>query len=259
MRIGVFLPSDDPAGIAAAARHAEESGLDSVWSTDHLIASGPILDSSVVLAAAAGATTRVTLGYGVLLLALRRVAVAAKQISTLQLVSGDRVVLGVGTGNPAHGDAGWRAAGASFADRGRHTDEALRVLPALVTGRSAVVEDGLEIALEPGSPMPPVLVGGDGARARRRAAEFGDGWISVASTPDRVAAGLADLRAAAAARGRPVPGATVVAPILDGSVRRAAGQLAAYAEAGAEELVLAPDPEGWRRGYDVAAELRSLH
>ena len=70
-----------------------------------------MLDSTVVLATAAAVTERITIGYGVMLLALRPVAWAAKQISSLQYVSGERVVLGVGTGNPAHGDIGWRAAG----------------------------------------------------------------------------------------------------------------------------------------------------
>jgi alkanesulfonate monooxygenase SsuD/methylene tetrahydromethanopterin reductase-like flavin-dependent oxidoreductase (luciferase family) len=139
IEIGVILPpsTPDPAqpilgDVRESARFAEEAGLDSVWSTDHVIASAPILDSTVVLATAAAVTGRVKIGFGVMLLALRPVAWAAKQISTLQYVSGERVLLGVGTGNPAHGDTGWRAVGASYADRGRRTDDALAVLPDLV-------------------------------------------------------------------------------------------------------------------------------
>ncbi|MFF5987228.1 LLM class flavin-dependent oxidoreductase [Prauserella flavalba] len=256
MKIGVFLPGQVPEEIPASARYAEEAGLESVWATDQLVASGPILDSTVALATAAAVTERITIGYGVLLLALRRVAAAAKQISSLQLVSGGRLAVGVGTGNPAHGDTGWRAAGTSLAGRGRRTDEALRVLPALVTGQRTVLDDGLEVALAPGSPMPPVLVGGNGERAWRRAAEFGDGWISIASTPGDVAAGLATLGDLAAKHGRPVPRATVVAPALDGSPARAAEQLAAYADAGTERVILAPGDD-WRAGHDFAAEVRA--
>ena len=159
-----------------------------------------MLDSSVVLATAAAVTERITIGYGVMLLALRTPAWAAKQISTLQHVSGNRVALGVGTGNPVHGDIGWRAAGMSFADRGRRTDESLRVLPALVTGQPAVLGDGLEVTLSPGSVMPPVLIAGNGDRALRRAAAFGDGWISIALPPEEVAVGPGR---AGRARGRP--------------------------------------------------------
>ena len=140
-----------------------------------------------------------------MLLALRTPAWAAKQISTLQHVSGNRIALGVGTGNPAHGDIGWRAAGMSFADRGRRTDESLQVLPALVTGQPAVLGDGLEVTLSPGAPMPPVLIAGNGERAMRRAAAYGDGWISVGLRPEEVASSLSALGELAAGYGRPMP------------------------------------------------------
>jgi alkanesulfonate monooxygenase SsuD/methylene tetrahydromethanopterin reductase-like flavin-dependent oxidoreductase (luciferase family) len=264
IKIGVILPAStpDPANpiigdIRASARFAEQAGLDSVWTTDHLVASAPMLDSTVVLATAAAVTERITIGYGVMLLALRPVAWAAKQISTLQHVSGDRIALGVGTGNPAHGDIGWRAAGMSFADRGRRTDESLLVLPALVTGEPAALGDGLEVTLSPGAVMPPVLIAGNGDRALRRAAVYGDGWISVALSPQEVAAGLSALGELAAGHGRPVPRATVVGPVLDGDRGKAAAQLAAYAEAGAERVILIPSGD-WQRDYEHAAELRAL-
>ncbi|KAA2252163.1 LLM class flavin-dependent oxidoreductase [Solihabitans fulvus] len=263
MEIGVFLPTSAPgpgqpvAGdVRASARFAEDSGLESVWSTDHLIASAPMLDSTVALATAAAVTERLKIGYGVLLLALRPVAWAAKQISTLQQLSDGRLALGVGTGNPAHGDIGWRAAGASFEDRGRRTDEALRVLPDLVAGRASVLEDGLEVTLAPGSAMPPVLVAGTGPKAMRRAAAHGDGWIPIGLSPDEVAAGVTELAGLAAARGRTGPRATVVAPALDTDPGRAAAQLSAYAAAGAERVILAPTGAGWRPDYEFAANVR---
>jgi alkanesulfonate monooxygenase SsuD/methylene tetrahydromethanopterin reductase-like flavin-dependent oxidoreductase (luciferase family) len=261
IKVGVILPAStpDPAhpilgDIRASARLAEHLGLDSVWTTDHLIASAPMLDSSVVLATAAAVTERITIGYGVMLLALRTPAWAAKQISTLQHVSGNRVALGVGTGNPVHGDIGWRAAGMSFADRGRRTDESLRVLPALVSGEPAVLGDGLEVTLAPGSVMPPVLIAGNGDRAMRRAAEFGDGWMAIAVPAEEVAASLSALGALAAGFGRPVPRLTVVGPVLDADPGKAAAQLAAYAEAGTERVILIPTGD-WQRDYERAGEL----
>lgn len=261
--IGVILPTStpDPAqpilgDVRASARFAEEVGLNSVWSTDHLVASGPMLDSTVVLAAAAAATERITIGFGVMLLALRPVAWAAKQVSTLQHVSNDRVVLGVGTGNPAHGDIGWRAAGVSFEDRGRLLDEALQVLPNLVAGRSTVLDD-TEVRLAPGSTVPPVLVAGNGKKALQRTAAYGDGWISVGLSPDDVAAGLRELGELAGDRGRPDLRATVVAPILDADPRKAAAQLSAYADAGTERVILPPTGPDWQRTYESAAKLRA--
>ncbi|MFE7742645.1 LLM class flavin-dependent oxidoreductase [Nocardia sp. NPDC057455] len=264
MEIGIILPTStpDPAqpilgDVRAAARLAEQGGLDSVWSADHLVASAPILDSTVVLATAAAATDRIRIGYGVLLLALRPVAWAAKQIATLQYVSGDRLILGVGTGNPAHGDAGWRAAGASFAERGRRTDEALRVLPGLVAGHATVLPDGTEITLTPGATMPPVLVAGDGERARRRAAAYAEGWIAIGLAPNRVRASVAELTTLAAEYGRPPLSVTIVAPSLATDPGQAAEQLAAYAEAGAARVVLAPSGAQWQAGYEFAAKIKA--
>ncbi|MEU6188848.1 LLM class flavin-dependent oxidoreductase [Nocardia sp. NPDC047038] len=263
LEIGIILPTStpDPAkpilgDVRAAARLAEASGLDSVWSTDHLVASAPILDSTVVLATAAAATDRIRIGYGVMLLALRPVAWAAKQIATLQYVSGDRLILGVGTGNPAHGDVGWRAAGASFAERGRRTDEALSLLPDLVAGRPVVLPDGTEVALAPGATMPPVLVAGDAERARRRAAAYAEGWVAIGLEPSEIGAHVAELSALAAEYGRPPLTVTVVAPPLATDPGQAAEQLSAYAEAGAARVVLAlPGPE-WQAGYEFAAKIK---
>lgn len=243
--------------VRASARLAEELNLDSVWSTDHVIASAPILDSSVVLATAAAVTDRITIGYGVMILALRPVAWAAKQITTLQYVSGNRIVLGVGTGNPAHGDIGWRAAGVPFKDRGRRTDEALQVLPALVTGQSATLAPDLEAAIAPGSVMPPVLIAGNGDRALRRAAAYGDGWLSIGLPPEGVAAGLATLGQLAAEHDRPVPSASVVGPALDSDPGKAAAQLAAYAAAGTERVILAPSGTDWQRDYEFAGQVQA--
>lgn len=263
LEIGVILPTSSPeAGrailgdVRESARFAEEMGLDSVWSTDHLIASAPMLDSSVVLATAAAVTERITVGFNVMLLALRPVAWAAKQVNTLQIVSNNRLVLGVGTGNPAHGDVGWRAAGVEFADRGRLTDEALEVLPELIAGKPAVLADGLEARLSPGSAVPPIVVAGNGARAHRRAARYGNGWATIAMTPDEVRANLDRINELAAELNRPALRATVVAPQLDADSHRAAEQLAEYAEAGTERVILPPSGD-WHRDYEHAAALRA--
>ena len=264
VEIGVILPTSTPdperpilGDVRASARFAEEVGLESIWSTDHVIASAPILDSTVVLAAAAAVTERISIGFGVLLLALRPVVWAAKQISTLQYTSGGRLLLGVGTGNPVHGDVGWRAAGMSYQDRGRRTDEALRVLPALVTGQATVLDTDLEVRLAPGSSMPPVLVAGNGAKALHRAAKYGDGWVSIGLSPDDVAAGVATLAELAARHDRPTPRATVVGPTLDTDPRKAAARLSAYAAAGTQRVILAPTGADWQRGYEFAATVRA--
>lgn len=264
LELGVILPTSSPdsgqpilGDVRQSARFAEEAGIDSVWATDHLIASAPMLDSGIALATAAGATERIGIGFDVMLLALRRTAWAAKQISSLQHVSGGRLTLGVGTGNPAHGDIGWRAAGLPYEGRGRRTDEALRILPDLVAGRPATLEDGTEVVLEPGATMPPVLIAGNGGVAKRRAARFGDGWIPLLLSPQELAADMAELKALAELEGRPAPAATVVGPRLDtGDPRAAADRLVEYARVGAERVILVPTGPDWKRDYEFAATVR---
>jgi len=264
IKLGVILPTSTPdptqpilGDVRASARLAEEAGLDSVWSTDHLVASAPIMDAAVVLATAAAVTDRITIGFGVMLLALRPAAWAAKQVSSLQRVSGNRIALGVGTGNPAHGDIGWRAAGVPFRDRGRRTDEALRVLPALVTGQPAVLGDGLEVTLAPGSPMPPVIVAGNGDG--RCAGPRPTATAGCASACRPRASPRASRRSAglAAERGRPVPRVTVVGPVLGPGPGTAAARLGAYAAAGAERVIIVPSAAGWERDCAFAGELRA--
>lgn len=251
LEFGVILPTStpDPAkpiigDVRESARYAEEVGLDSVWSTDHLIASAPMLESSVVLATAAAVTERITIGYNVMLLALRPVAWAAKQISTLQHVSGNRLVLGVGTGNPAHGDVGWRAAEVEYSERGRLTDDALAVLPGLIAGTDP------DFAIAPGAEVPPIFVAGGGARAQRRAAKYADGWATIALPPAEVRANLEQINQLA--DGKHLK-ATVVAPQLTGDPLK---QLAAYEAAGTERIIL-PPTGNWRDDYDAAATLRT--
>ena len=183
MNVGITLPA--AANPGAFAKHAENVGLESVWTGDHLISLAPKLDSTLLLAQAAATTTRLRLGFGVLILALRPVAWAAKQIATLQNLSGDRVVLGVGTGGAIHGDAAWRAVGEPYEERTPRTYAALATLPALVTGRPTTV-DGEKVTLAPGATMPPILIGG-GLPAMRRAARHGYGWYPAFLPPPSLA------------------------------------------------------------------------
>ena len=96
LEIGVILPSVDVQrreglDLAAAARHAEEVGLDSAWHGDHLAVGRDVLDSTVALAVAATATRRIAIGTSVFVPALRPLVWAAKQVGSLMWVSGGRL------------------------------------------------------------------------------------------------------------------------------------------------------------------------
>ncbi|MFI0353469.1 LLM class flavin-dependent oxidoreductase [Actinomadura sp. 9N407] len=291
MKVGVNLPSagvGQAAGVAAHAKHAEDVGLESVWVGDHLIAKDrPFLDSTLRLATAAAVTERVRIGFGVMILALRPVAWAAKQVASLQHLSGDRVLLGVGAGGSVHGDAGWRAVGVPYGERGARTDAALELLPGLVMGETTKVA-GEEVTLSPGATMPPVVIGG-GPATLRRAARFGDEWYPAFSEPAQVAEGARRLAELAAEYGRPAPRLTVGVSVglgdvpaeridaqvrgltdygmtedeargalVTGSPEQAAERFGLLAEAGAHRVIAMPFLDDPMRQTELLGEVAAL-
>jgi alkanesulfonate monooxygenase SsuD/methylene tetrahydromethanopterin reductase-like flavin-dependent oxidoreductase (luciferase family) len=194
--------------VVAAARHAEALGFESAWAVDQLVAGtgAPFLDSTVALAAAAAATTRILLGYGVMILPLRPEAWAAKQVASLQQVSGGRVLFGVGVGGDRH-DLSWAAAGVPKTERGRRTDAALAVVPDLIAGRPARVGDRT-VELSPGVPVPPILVGGMSDAAVERTVRGAHGWFALPLPVDQLRPFVERLRDRAEEVGRPAPAIT---------------------------------------------------
>lgn len=223
-RWGVLLPTFDPLRtgrtppVAAAAADAERLGFDAVWVGDHLLCPAPVLDAAMCLASAATVTERVDLGFSVMLLALRPPAWAAKQIATLQALSGGRVRLGVGVGGEFPQE--FAAAGVPVRERGRRLDAALTQLPALLAGRAG---------LEPAMPVPPVLVGGRSDAALLRAARFGDAWLPMWVSPKTVARRAEQLSELAAEHGRPAPALALLLGVhVDEDVARGRAQAEAH-------------------------------
>ena len=216
--MGVFLPTMSPAGVVPAdvvdaARHAEALGFESVWVVDQLVAGSgapALIDSIVALSAVAGATDRIRLGLGVMIVPLRPVAWVAKQVGSLQHVSGGRVLFGAGVGGDRHGRS-WSAAGVSRAERAARTDAALAVLPDLLAGKPAALPDvagAPVVQLSPGVDAPPILVGGASDAALRRAVRHGDGWFALPAPPEAARPSVERLVQLAADTDRPVPSVT---------------------------------------------------
>lgn len=202
-----------------------------MWVADVILGDGtPALEAVTTLAAVAGATEQVRIGFSTVVIHVREPIWLGTQVATLQLLSGDRLLLGVGVGGFPHCSF-WQALRIPSRERGRRTDNTLSVLPGLVTGqptRLPDADDGIEVTLAPPAPMPPVLVGGNSAAAIRRAARFGDGWFPSLIGPLALAERTEELAQAASAYGRPCPQITVGGHTTVGdpaSVREAREQL----------------------------------
>lgn len=212
-RWGIMLPSFDPYRrgsfpLVQAARRAEALGFDSGWVGDHLSYYPPTLEPACALAACAAVTDRILLGTGVMLLALRNPAWAAKQIASLDALAPGRIVLGVGAGG--EGEAEFQAAGVPLVARGRRLNEAIEVVTRLLAGEEVDYEGPIGPIriprLEPvPRRLPPVVVGGRSDAALDRAGRVGDGWMGVWMSPERLASTRDQLQRRADAYGRPLP------------------------------------------------------
>jgi probable F420-dependent oxidoreductase len=183
----------DPGVYRELAQTAEALGYDSIWAGDHISYRNPILDVVVALTTFAAVTERITIGAGVVLLPLRHPSVVAKEFSSLDYVSGGRLILGVGVGGEGAKD--FEAVGVPVGERGARTNEAMRALRALFDGTGTFsgryfAFEGIEIEPGPAQPGgPPLWVGGRSEAAIERAATLGDGWIPLWVSPERFAAG----------------------------------------------------------------------
>ncbi len=209
----------DLAGVLEGGREAERLGYESVWVGEHVVLVDPqappspqpptaaMLDPIVVLGHLAGATTHLRLATGIVVLPLRNPVVLAKQLASLDVVSGGRVTLGIGVG---YVPGEFEAVGVPFGRRGRITDEAIDAMRSLWCDDHPAAEGeffsfaGVQSYPRPVQPGGvPVVGSGMSPGALRRSAERCDGWygffLDVAGT-ERV---LQQLRAIPRGAGRP--------------------------------------------------------
>jgi alkanesulfonate monooxygenase SsuD/methylene tetrahydromethanopterin reductase-like flavin-dependent oxidoreductase (luciferase family) len=183
MDVGIGLPNTVPGTdgktLVEWAARAEQAGFSTLGTIGRLVY--PNYEELIALAAAAAVTERIRLTTSVLLAPLHaNAALFAKQVASLDRLSGGRFVLGIGLGGR---EDDYTASGLTMAGRGRRLDQALEEMKRIWRGE----ERGFAGAIgpEPTRPGgPPLIVGGQSETSFRRAARFGDGWMMGGGTPE---------------------------------------------------------------------------
>lgn len=222
MEFGVTVPNlggiASTETLAQMAVRIEELGFDAVFVSDHVVmpttvtsrypygssgvigvgADEDVFEPFTVLAYLAGMTSRVRLGVSVMVLPYRHPVLNAKMLATLDVLSGGRLIAGVGVGWMKEE---FEALDADYEHRGAVTDEHIQVLTALWTqeepyfaGRHYRIEGVRSLPRPLQRPRPPIWVGGNTRPALRRAALLGDGWHAVRMTPAQLAGQCETLR-----------------------------------------------------------------
>lgn len=283
MQIGLFAPLSNPSAtgayLRALGRGAEKRGFHSIWVAEHVVLfddygsrypyadSGRIpvregtgiLDPFSALSFIAAVTERIRLGTGICLVPQRNPVYTAKDVATLDWLSGGRVDFGVGIGWLAEEFA---ALGVPFERRAARTREYLEVMRRLwcdehpeYDGKFYHLPTTRQYPKPVQQPHPPIHMGGNADSALRRAAHLAQGWYGFNLSPEEFGAKVERLRELLAERGRPRSEMLVtICPYLRPATMELVGQ---YREAGADQVLFVaatPDEASLMRALDDLAK-----
>jgi probable F420-dependent oxidoreductase len=222
VKIGVCSANSGPyttrESLRSLAEIAEATGIESIWVSEHLVVADPralpspmdpwdpILDPVTALAYLAGITASVRLGTGVVVLPLRNPLVLAKELATIDVLSGGRLIVGVGAG---YVEQEFRALGVPFTDRGVRLEEYLGAMRSIWSDRHPAAAgtfvrfDHVQAFPHPlQAPHPPIVMGGYAPAVLRRTVREADGWYGWGLDVGSTARFMSRLRAIEAEAGR---------------------------------------------------------
>ena len=260
--LGLFWGGQEPDDLATIARRADELGYESLWIWEHIVypkeirskylytpdGSPPFadyrtLDPFVTLSHLAAVTSKIRLGTNIYVLPLRNPFITARAVLTLDLLSHGRVTLGAAVGWL---EEEFELLGQDFHSRGARANECAQVLKALWTQDEPEFHgkhfDFGPVRFDPKpvqKPHPPIIFGGETKVAMRRAARYGDGWMSAGSldTPESAAEKVAALRELRREAGREHEPFEVM---VTGGAWLPADRIEQFERAGVDRLLVAP-------------------
>jgi probable F420-dependent oxidoreductase len=257
MKFGLFGMNMHPCvtaeAIATVARAAETAGFESFWGGEHIALADPqtaqspmppnivFVDLGVTMAFAAAHTSSLRFGTGIMILPLRNPVVLAKQLASVDVMSGGRLTFGVGIGTL---EFEFNAVGMPFDHKGKRAEEALAAMKALWTMERAEFHgrffsfSGVRAEPRPvQKPHPPIIFGGKSSYAYSRTVRLGNGWFGYGLDLPAAADCIAGIRAACAKHDRSFDEIEVSITPKAELDRDLALR---YAELGVKRLIIAP-------------------
>jgi probable F420-dependent oxidoreductase len=293
MRYGICLPNftdvASPDAIEAAAAVAERLGWEAVWTTDHVLVDRgkdaedyrTNYDAILTLAWVAAKHPGLRIGTSVIVVPQRNAVMLAKELASLDALSGGRLIAGVGVGWNRREFANLGAA-ERFHVRGAYLNETIALWRHLWSGstepfpgRFHAMDDFAFMPLPAQGAKLPILVGGRAEASLTRAGRLGDGYHSSATGPEKYGERIPIIAAAAKAAGRPMPALSARVRVefgkpaagaryyaMRGTSEEVAAEVRKFAELGVEHLALswaeAPGPEIAEAAERFAAEVIPL-
>ena len=203
------FPTQEPEELWQYVDACEELDIDSLWLSDRIVSEIMNVEPMIALSFIAARTKNLKFGTSVLALPLRNPTVLAKEIATLDFLSGGRVLPAVGLGTEDERE--FEACGSPKRQRGGRTDEAIEVMK-LLWSQDNVTFHGKyytlnDVTIQPKPvqrDLPPMWIGGRSEAAIQRTARIGDGWLVSQATPDEVADGVARIKIGALEHGNEI-------------------------------------------------------
>lgn len=260
MKLGLFGlnmgPCAEPGYLREVVIAAEQAGFESAWTGEHVALPDPqqppsplppefpLLDSVAAIGFVAAATSVLRIGTGVLILPLHNPLMIAKQLASLDVLSGGRVLVGIGVGYIA---SEFEALGINFADRGRITDDYLAAMNSVWydekprhDGAFSKFSNIASLPRPIRRPMP-LLIGGGSRPAYRRALVTGSGWFGFNLSVESTRAALAEIDSMRDEVARPAHLAELEITVMP-SRRPTAADIEAYEQMGVDRIIVWPAP-----------------
>ena len=261
MNIRNWGPTATPDFLRACAEAADRSTLDAIWFNDHIGLPptidnndygipddmGAILDPLAFGNFLAAVTRRIHFGTAVLIIPYRSAILTNKLIATIQVLSNDRFLLGIG---PGYLKEEFKALGVPRTRRGKITDETLAFLRETSTN-PLIESNGQPFLLNPTLSLPPIYIGGKAEIAIPRSLKYGDGWMPVGLSPAQLEGEIKSFRQQAADLGKNPPEIVAMKTLPLGDMAQANELAQAYQDAGVTHLV-------HTQGYDSPAHYAEI-